>query len=144
MTGVMLTFRFTSAGGSPGPWCPRIRRDLTDLADAGRLERVHGGAVLPSGTTNIGYEDRRGLNEAEKTRIAKACAARIPEDISVFINIGTSTEAVARQLVHHHNLMVVTNNINVAKIAAAVLRGTKGQLQGLVRSIKNVDASDHY
>ena len=27
-----------------------IRRDLTDLAEAGRLERVHGGAILPSGT----------------------------------------------------------------------------------------------
>src|SRR6056300_1151393 len=36
-----------------------IRRDLTDLADAGRLARVHGGAVLPSGTTNIDYEERR-------------------------------------------------------------------------------------
>ena len=34
-----------------------IRRDLSDLADAGRLERVHGGAVLPSGTSNIGYQD---------------------------------------------------------------------------------------
>ncbi|MCC0026848.1 MAG: DeoR/GlpR family DNA-binding transcription regulator [Zhengella sp.] len=95
-----------------------IRRDLSELADAGRLERVHGGAMLPSGTTNIGYEDRRGLNEAEKARMAKACAARIPEDISVFINIGTSTEAVARQLVHHRNLLVVTNNINVANILA--------------------------
>jgi len=95
-----------------------IRRDLGELAEAGRLERVHGGAMLPSGTTNIGYEDRRILNEAEKARIAKACAARIPEDASVFINIGTSTEAVARQLVHHRKLLVVTNNINVANILA--------------------------
>lgn len=96
-----------------------IRRDLGELADAGRLERVHGGAMLPSGTTNIGYEDRRILHEAEKTRIARACAARIPEDVSVFINIGTSTEAVARHLLHHRNLLVVTNNINVANILAA-------------------------
>ncbi|PHP67691.1 DeoR family transcriptional regulator [Zhengella mangrovi] len=95
-----------------------IRRDLSELADAGRLERVHGGAMLPSGTTNIGYEDRRSLNEDEKAAIAKACASRIPEDISVFLNIGTSTEAVARQLVHHRNLLVVTNNINVANILA--------------------------
>jgi len=95
-----------------------IRRDLGELSDAGRLERVHGGAMLPSGTTNIGYEDRRSLHEAEKARIAKACAARISEDVSVFLNIGTSTEAVARQLVHHRNLLVVTNNINVANILA--------------------------
>ena len=95
-----------------------IRRDLGELSDAGRLERVHGGAMLPSGTTNIGYEDRRSLHEAEKASIAKACAARISEDVSVFLNIGTSTEAVARQLVHHRNLLVVTNNINVANILA--------------------------
>ena len=30
-----------------------IRRDLTELSDMGRLERVHGGAILPSGTVNI-------------------------------------------------------------------------------------------
>jgi len=36
-----------------------IRRDLTELAEAGRLERVHGGAMLPSGVSNIGYEERR-------------------------------------------------------------------------------------
>lgn len=96
-----------------------IRRDLTDLAEAGRLERVHGGAILPSGTTNILYEERRNLNQAAKTEIARVCAAQIPEGSSVFLNIGTSTEAVARELLHHHDLMVVTNNMNVAHILAA-------------------------
>ena len=95
-----------------------IRRDLTDLADAGRLERVHGGAVLPSGTTNIGYEERRSLNPDSKRAIAQACAKEIPNNISLFLNIGTSTEAVAEELMHHENLMVVTNNINVANILA--------------------------
>lgn len=93
-----------------------IRRDLTDLAEAGRLERVHGGAVLASGTTNIGYEERRALNAEAKTGIARLCAAQIPHDISLFLNIGTSTEAVARELLNHRNLMVVTNNMNVATI----------------------------
>lgn len=93
-----------------------IRRDLTELAEAGRLERVHGGAILPSGTVNIGYEERRSLNPQAKTAIARACAARVPEDISLFLNIGTSTEAVAQELLHHRNLLVVTNNMNVANI----------------------------
>ncbi|MFC3613213.1 DeoR/GlpR family DNA-binding transcription regulator [Lutimaribacter marinistellae] len=96
-----------------------IRRDLTDLAENGRLQRVHGGAVLPSGTTNIGYEDRRALNTDAKGRIARTCAARIPGNASVFLNIGTSTEAVARELLHHQDLMVVTNNMNVANILVA-------------------------
>jgi DeoR family glycerol-3-phosphate regulon repressor len=95
-----------------------IRRDLTELADTGKLERVHGGAVLPSGTTNIGYEHRRTLNLEAKQRIAKSCAADIPDEASVFLNIGTSTEAVARELLHHRGMMSVTNNMNVANILA--------------------------
>jgi DeoR family glycerol-3-phosphate regulon repressor len=96
-----------------------IRRDLTDLADVGKLERVHGGAILPSGTTNIHYEERRLLNSDAKSDIARACAAQIPDGSSVFLNIGTSTEAVARALLHHRALMVITNNMNVAIILAA-------------------------
>lgn len=93
-----------------------IRRDLSELADAGKLDRVHGGAVLRSGVSNIGYEDRRALNAETKIRIAKSCAADIPDGSSVFLNIGTTTETVAQQLLGHTNLMVVTNNMNVANI----------------------------
>lgn len=118
-----------------------IRRDLSELSDLGKLDRVHGGAVLRSGVSNIGYEDRRGLNEDAKTRIARACAAAIPDGASVFMNIGTSTEAVARQMLSHQNLMVVTNNMNVANIlvensdceivvAGGVLRRSDGGLVG--------------
>ena len=95
-----------------------IRRDLTDLANAGKLERVHGGAVLPSRTTNIGYADRQSLNFRAKNAIAAACAAHIPNDVSVFLNIGTTTEAVARALADHQNVLAVTNNMNVAQIFA--------------------------
>jgi DeoR family glycerol-3-phosphate regulon repressor len=90
-----------------------VRRDLTELAEAGKLERVHGGAILPSGVTNIGYAERRALAADAKTRIARACAAAIPDEACVFLGIGTTTEAVARALVNHRNLLVVTNNINV-------------------------------
>jgi len=95
-----------------------IRRDLAELADTGRLQRVHGGAIMPSGTTNIGYEDRRVLNQDAKRAIARACAAHIPDGASLFLNIGTSTEAVAYELLNHKRLLVVTNNMNVAQILA--------------------------
>lgn len=95
-----------------------IRRDLSDLAKSGRLERVHGGGILTSGNINICYQDRRSLNEDAKRGIAKTCAARIPNGSSVFLNIGTSTEAVATALLDHQNLLVVTNNMNVAQILA--------------------------
>ncbi|MFC7705900.1 DeoR/GlpR family DNA-binding transcription regulator [Plastorhodobacter daqingensis] len=95
-----------------------IRRDLSELADAGKLNRVYGGAILSSGVENIGYEERRKLNPDEKDRIGRLCASEIPDDASLFLNIGTTTEAVARALLSHRNLMVVTNNLNVANIMA--------------------------
>ncbi|WP_138471502.1 DeoR/GlpR family DNA-binding transcription regulator [Poseidonocella sp. HB161398] len=93
-----------------------IRRDLNDLAEAGQLERVHGGAILPSGTENIVYAERSRLNRAAKEAIGRACAAAVPQDSSLFLNIGTTTEAVARHLLSHRGLMVMTNNLNVANI----------------------------
>lgn len=118
-----------------------IRRDLRVLCAAGLLERVHGGAVLPSGVRNIGYHDRRALNRDAKQKIAMRAARLIPDNASLFLNIGTTTEAVARALLGHKNLKVVTNNLNVANIlagnrscevivAGGVLRRSDGGLVG--------------
>ena len=95
-----------------------IRRDLRVLCSDGLLERTHGGAVLPSGVKNIGYMDRRSLNREEKRNIGRVAAALIPDNSSLFLNIGTTTEAVAHALRDHRNMMVVTNNLNVANILA--------------------------
>lgn len=96
-----------------------IRRDLTELSEAGFLDRVHGGAVARTGVVNIGYEQRRRMNEGAKAAIAKACAAEIPDNSSLILNLGTTTEAVAHELLHHQNITVVTNNMNVANILLA-------------------------
>ncbi|MDP5308506.1 DeoR/GlpR family DNA-binding transcription regulator [Paracoccus spongiarum] len=96
-----------------------IRRDLGELADQGMLDRVHGGAVMRSGVSNIGYDERRRMNEDAKAAIARACAAEIPDNSSIIINLGTTTEAVARELLGHRNLTVITNNMNVANILVA-------------------------
>lgn len=118
-----------------------IRRDLTELADAGLLDRVHGGAILRAGVANIGYEQRRRMNEAGKAAIARACAAAIPENSSLILNLGTTTEAVARELLAHRNITVITNNMNVANtlvanpscdvmLAGGALRRSDGGLVG--------------
>lgn len=118
-----------------------IRRDLGELCDSGALSRVHGGAVLASGLSNIRYSTRRALAEDGKDAIGKLCSEAIPDDCSLFINIGTTTEAVARWLRQHRNIMVITNNLNVANIlaenehcevivAGGVLRRSDGGLVG--------------
>lgn len=95
-----------------------IRRDLGELADLGHLDRIHGGAVPRQGLVNIAYERRRKLNQSGKAAIAAACAAAIPNNASLILTLGTTTEAVAQALLRHSGLTVATNNINVANILA--------------------------
>ncbi|WP_421724814.1 DeoR/GlpR family DNA-binding transcription regulator [Bauldia sp.] len=93
-----------------------IRKDLNELGTARLLTRTHGGAILSSGVENVAYAARRALAREEKERIGRHAASLIPNDTSLLLNIGTTTEAVARHLLDHQGLMVVTNNIHVATI----------------------------
>lgn len=94
-----------------------VRRDVRLLSQAGLLARFHGGVRMPGSTTeNIAYRQRQQLNEGAKQRIARAVAAAVPEGCSLIINIGTTAEAIARELLRHKGLRVITNNLNVAAI----------------------------
>src|SRR5690606_40237701 len=88
-----------------------IRKDLNQLCDQRLLTRVHGGATLPSGVENLEYEARKRIAAEAKDAIGKSAAALIPNDASLFINIGTTTEAVSQALLDHAGLLVITNNI---------------------------------
>lgn len=118
-----------------------IRKDLNDLCEARSLSRIHGGAIFPNGKENVGYEARRSMASTEKQAIGLAAAEIIPNKSSLFINIGTTTEAVGAALLDHQELMVITNNINVANhlrvypsfevvIAGGVVRGSDGGIVG--------------
>ncbi len=93
-----------------------IRRDLNQLAAEGRVSRYRGGAGLPSSIENMEYARRQVTNLAAKQQIARLVARDVPAHASLFINIGTTTEQVARALLGHKSLRVITNNLNVASI----------------------------
>ena len=93
-----------------------VRRDLKDLDEQGLVTKYHGGAGLPHGPSDINYEKRKARLPVEKQRIALAVAERIPEGTTVFIDIGTTMEAVAEALLGHKRLTIVTNHITVATI----------------------------
>ena len=95
-----------------------VRRDVKLMEKARLLARYHGGVGLPSSVENIDYSQRQILNIGAKRRIAAAVAEQVPPGCSLLINIGTTTEEVARALVQHQGLHVVTNNLNVAAILA--------------------------
>lgn len=91
-----------------------LRRDINALCAAGLLHRHHGGAGLPSSAQNVAYRARRVLPHEAKQRIARAVAERVPNQASIVLTLGTTTEEVARALLGHDGLRVLTNNLNVA------------------------------
>lgn len=93
-----------------------IRRDLNDLAEQNKIHRHHGGAALPSSSVNAAYTDRKVMWSDQKARIAARVASQIPDGSTLFIDIGTTPEAVAHALRDHRDLRIVTNNLNVATL----------------------------
>ncbi|WP_034607070.1 DeoR/GlpR family DNA-binding transcription regulator [Chitinimonas koreensis] len=96
-----------------------IRRDIAQMDEDKLVQRYHGGVGVPSSVQNIAYPQRQVLNNDAKRRIAARVAQELPDGKSLFINIGTTTEAVAEALLHHRDLHVVTNNLNVAMTLSA-------------------------
>lgn len=100
-----------------------IRSDLRDLSDAGLVARTRGGARRVISASNRDYGERRKLNAGRKERIGALAASLIPDNCSVALNIGTTTEQVARALGNHRGLVVLSNNINIIN----TLMGTRSK-----------------
>ncbi|MEX0286439.1 MAG: DeoR/GlpR family DNA-binding transcription regulator [Paracoccaceae bacterium] len=90
-----------------------IRRDLTELSAFGLAVRTHGGAKRIAAVTGREYNDRRQFRADEKEKMGRLAASLIPDHAAVALNIGTTTEQVARALTRHDGLMVLSNNINI-------------------------------
>ncbi len=93
-----------------------IRRDINLLCEKGLLVRYHGGAGINTSVANLTYSTRKDLHREEKRSIAAMVAARLPNHASLFLDIGTTSEEIARALQGHQGLRVITNNLNVAVI----------------------------
>ncbi|AOW77832.1 transcriptional regulator [Colwellia sp. PAMC 20917] len=96
-----------------------VRRDLNQLAKVQKISRHHGGAGIESSTVNTDYQTRKIMDLHAKEKIAAELVRMIPNGASLFINIGTTTETIARALLDHKGLQIVTNNLNVASILGA-------------------------
>lgn len=119
-----------------------VRRDVQRLADAGLLLRFHGGVSLPRETPLSGaWKERQALRADAKARIARSVAAAIPDGSTLMMGIGTTVEAVARELLKKQGLCVITHNLHVAgllsehtdcrvHVAGGMLRARDSALEG--------------
>ena len=93
------------------------RRDIMALEATGKVRRIHGGATIATPVDPGTYRQRRLDQAAQKQAIAAFVANIIPDNATLFIDTGTTCEAIARALTDiRQGLRIVTYSLRVASI----------------------------
>jgi DeoR/GlpR family transcriptional regulator of sugar metabolism len=95
-----------------------IRRDLDVLSERGLLDKVHGGATTTADRSLFEptFVAKSSRQQAEKDAIAAAAAALVEPGMAIAVSAGTTTHALARQLLDTPRITVVTNSIPVSDV----------------------------
>ncbi len=110
------------------------RRDLETLASQGKLQRVHGGAiVLTMAPPEQSILQRQSEQADEKIRIGQTAAALVQDGETVFLGSGTTVLEAARALYGRSNLTVLTNSLPVINALAGADGITVICLGGMLR-----------
>lgn len=118
------------------------RRDLRALEREGRVQRTHGGAVLPE---FAGHEDsfRRRLEEnvAAKQRLARAAAEVVGAGETVFVDSSTTAYYAVRRIFERSlRVTLLTNCVPVMELFTTN-RGPNAELIGMGGSLRRLTLS---
>lgn len=92
-----------------------VRRDLDALAAEGRVVRTHGGATAASGVVfEFRFLERAREHRAAKRQIAAKAASFVEDGMTVMLDSGTTTLALAEALRGKRDLTVVTTSLPIA------------------------------
>ncbi|MCG3146738.1 MAG: Glycerol-3-phosphate regulon repressor [Verrucomicrobiae bacterium] len=92
-----------------------IRRDLTQMEQAGLLTRTHGGCLLQSPfVAEATFHEKQRVRQEQKSTIAREAVRRLKRGDAVYLDTGTTALQVARALSPNLDLRVFTNNLRVA------------------------------
>jgi DeoR family transcriptional regulator, glycerol-3-phosphate regulon repressor len=106
-----------------------VRRDVKPLARNGSVLKMHGAIGLPELVGEAPFERRMRDNAEAKRAIAKVVAGTIRDGESVMLDTGTTTSFLARELLGHRRLTIVTNSSDIARTLATV-NGNKVYMAG--------------
>jgi DeoR family glycerol-3-phosphate regulon repressor len=107
-----------------------IRRDLTTLADAGQIRKVHGGARALSPQGEGVFDVRMRRNALAKRLIAEKVVALVAPRQTVFLDTGSTTLICAEAMARIKKLTVITNSTRIAATFAKGAGGTDVYLLG--------------
>ncbi len=106
-----------------------VRRDVKPLTGDGTILKMHGAIGLPAMAGEAPFERRMRENAEAKRAIARHAAGTIRDGESVMLDTGTTTSFLARELLGHRRLTVVTNSSDIARTLATV-NGNKVYMAG--------------
>lgn len=89
-----------------------VRRALTELEQAGKVVRTHGGAVpVPGGSAELSWPEKQGRNAPAKRAIADYAAGLVDDDHIAILDAGSTTTFIAERLAERSGPAVVTNGM---------------------------------
>ncbi len=146
MIGERRFVRVADLAGAFGISDVTVRADLAALQGSHGVRRVRGGAIAPAAhRLEPTFEESAVEFQREKQRIGEHAAAMVSSGMSVLLDVGTTTSAIAKALVARTDLeqvVVITNGLNIAlELEAAIGRlsvvVTGGTLRHLQHSLVN-------
>lgn len=97
-----------------------VRRDLQKLEQEGLVVQVSGGVqILKKLNAEPLLSVRQNMATAEKARIGKAAASRIPEGACIYLDAGTTALAVAQNIASRSDLTIISNDSTVMTYLAS-------------------------
>jgi DeoR/GlpR family transcriptional regulator of sugar metabolism len=95
-----------------------VRRDLTQLAESGLVQKVHGGAKRPRLHAEASFLERMSEDADAKQEIGRKLRALVEPGDTVFIDTGSTTLICAAAVADIGGLTVVTNSAEIARTMA--------------------------
>ena len=129
-----------------------VRRDIIALSNTGQLQRFHGGAG-PAGSAEaarLDYGAKSEIGRPEKAVVGRRAAAMVPDRAAVYLDVGTTVEACARELARRKGFIVFTNSMRAAMlfsprehevhVLGGRMAGRDGSLvgEGVIDMLRNV------
>ena len=140
------TITISSLADRLGVSLETVRRDVKPLSRDGAVIKMHGAIGLPNLTGEAPFEKRMRENADAKRAIARTVAGTIRDGESLMLDTGTTASFLARELLTHRRLTVVTNCSDIARTLSMV-NGNKvymagGELRGDSGAAFGVSALD--
>jgi len=89
-----------------------VRRDLDSLDAQGKVTRVHGGAVRAQfPRTEPVFSQKASLHAVEKEDIARHAAGMVCDHETIYLDGGSTVQAMAKHLSGRRSLTIVTNSL---------------------------------